>query len=72
MSFDPTIREAEVSLKLTLLRDVLDGKSALRLRGSDWFAWITAGASNVVLLTTDTGVAEPAQAIAGVCRLAAR
>ena len=30
----------------------------IRLRGSDWFSWATAGASNVVLLTTETGIAE--------------
>lgn len=30
----------------------------VRLRGTDWFAWITAGAANTVLLTSETGVAE--------------
>jgi Metallopeptidase family M24 len=32
--------------------------AGIRLRGADWFAWATCGGSNVVLLTTDTGVAE--------------
>ncbi len=30
----------------------------VRLRGSDWFAWATAGGSNTVLLASETGVAE--------------
>lgn len=53
-------RNAEVAAKLALLRDYLvqHGAVAIRLRGSDWFAWITAGGSNAVLHTTDTGVAE--------------
>jgi Xaa-Pro aminopeptidase len=34
------------------------GLGGVRLRGSDWFAWATCGGSNVVLLTTDIGVAE--------------
>ncbi|MBA2352589.1 MAG: M24 family metallopeptidase [Pseudomonadota bacterium] len=33
-------------------------QSVVRLRGCDWFSWITAGASNVVLLAADTGIAE--------------
>ncbi|RZA14057.1 MAG: M24 family metallopeptidase [Proteobacteria bacterium] len=32
--------------------------AGLRLRGADWFSWATAGGSNVILLTTDGGVAE--------------
>ena len=53
-------RSLEVAAKLALVRDCLDrhGAAAIRLRGSDWFAWITAGGSNAVLHTTDTGVAE--------------
>ena len=50
-------RLQEIDAKLKLIRGLLPGR-ALRLRGSDWFAWATAGASNVVLLTTDTGIAE--------------
>jgi Xaa-Pro aminopeptidase len=34
------------------------GASALRLRGVDWFAWATAGASNAVLITAEAGPAE--------------
>ncbi len=50
----------EVSCKLGLIRNALSetGASAVRLRGTDWFAWATAGASNTVLLAAETGVAE--------------
>lgn len=58
MSFDLATRDIEVSAKLAALRKVIGSNMAVRLRGSDWFAWATAGASNVVLLTTDTGIAE--------------
>lgn len=58
MIFDLPTREAEASQKLASLRAALPPDHALRLRGSDWFSWVTAGASNTVLLTTDTGVAE--------------
>ena len=53
-------RVAEVQAKLALLRACLDkaGAAAIRLRGIDWFAWITAGGSSAVLQTADTGVAE--------------
>ncbi|PSF37262.1 peptidase M24 [Aphanothece hegewaldii CCALA 016] len=51
---------AEVSHKLTIVRQMLEENElqGLRLRGTDWFAWITAGASNSVLLTAETGIAE--------------
>ncbi|BAY49051.1 peptidase M24 [Scytonema sp. HK-05] len=50
----------EVSTKLELIRQTLaeTETQGLRLRGTDWFAWATAGASNTVLLTAETGVAE--------------
>ncbi|NMG21129.1 M24 family metallopeptidase [Brasilonema bromeliae] len=50
----------EVSTKLELIRQTLieTEMQGLRLRGTDWFAWATAGASNTVLLTAETGVAE--------------
>ncbi|MBD2628005.1 M24 family metallopeptidase [Trichormus variabilis] len=50
----------EVSAKLELMRQTLaeNGVQAIRLRGTDWFAWATAGASHTVLLTSETGVAE--------------
>jgi Xaa-Pro aminopeptidase len=50
----------EVSTKLELIRQTLAENEAqgLRLRGTDWFAWATAGGSNTVLLTAETGVAE--------------
>ncbi len=50
----------EVSRKLELIRQALSETEAenVRLRGTDWFAWATTGASNTVLLTAETGVAE--------------
>jgi Xaa-Pro aminopeptidase len=50
----------EVSSKIELIRKALSENDAqgLRLRGTDWFAWATAGGSNTVLLTAETGVAE--------------
>lgn len=50
----------EVSFKLQTVRQILEENEVqgLRLRGTDWFAWISAGASNAVLLTAETGVAE--------------
>lgn len=53
-------RSAEVADKLALLRAQLaaTGAGAIRLRGVDWFAWVTAGGSSAVLQTTDGGVAE--------------
>ncbi|GAB1537792.1 M24 family metallopeptidase [Scytonema sp. NUACC21] len=50
----------EVSAKLEFIRQTLaeTGVQGLRLRGTDWFAWATAGASNTVLLAAETGVAE--------------
>jgi Xaa-Pro aminopeptidase len=51
---------SELDVKLSRVRDVLvkHGLGAVRLRGVDWFGWATCGGSNVVLLTTDVGVAE--------------
>jgi Xaa-Pro aminopeptidase len=53
-------RAAEVSDKLALLRAALAeaGAQAIRLRGTDWFAWATAGGDASVLLAADCGVAE--------------
>jgi Xaa-Pro aminopeptidase len=45
--------------------------TGVRLRGTDWFAWATCGASNVVLLTTDIGVAEVLVTREGVWALTA-
>ncbi|MGN6390459.1 MAG: M24 family metallopeptidase [Burkholderiaceae bacterium] len=55
-----TEKSAEISLKLARVRQWLRtmNAGALRLRGTDWFAWATAGGSNTVLLTAETGVAE--------------
>ncbi|MES1981308.1 MAG: M24 family metallopeptidase [Pseudomonadota bacterium] len=54
------VRIIEVEQKLAIMRSWLGstGASVLRLRGTDWFAWATAGGSNTVLLTAETGVAE--------------
>lgn len=51
---------SEVSSKLELIRNALSetGAKGVLLRGTDWFAWATAGGSNTVLLTAETGVAE--------------
>ena len=64
-------RAQEVAEKLALLRAVLieAGARAVRLRGSDWFAWATAGGSNVVLLTAETGVAEVLVTVDEACIL---
>ena len=53
-------RASEVAAKLALLREALaqSGAVALRLRGIDWFAWVTAGGSSAVLQAAETGVAE--------------
>lgn len=54
------VREQEVSEKLNWLRQSLaaTGTAGIRLRGTDWFSWATAGAAHTVLLTAETGVAE--------------
>ncbi len=60
MGRDPdAARSGELASKLVTMRSVLDehGLGALRLRGHDWFAWATGGASNVVV-ATEPGVAE--------------
>ncbi len=53
-------RLEEISKKLAVLRNMLQETDAagIRLRGTDWFAWATAGGSNTVLLAAETGVAE--------------
>ncbi|MBQ5948315.1 Xaa-Pro peptidase family protein [Massilia sp. ST3] len=53
-------RTAEVSDKLAVLRAALQqaGAGAIRLRGMDWFAWVTGGGSSAVLHAAETGVAE--------------
>jgi Xaa-Pro aminopeptidase len=53
-------RAAEISQKLEWMREALREANAagVRLVGVDWFAWATAGGSNVVLLTSEAGVAE--------------
>lgn len=50
----------EIAYKLAQMRTVLHatGAAGLRLRGTDWFSWATAGATHTVLLAAETGVAE--------------
>lgn len=50
----------EVAGKIELMRQALAEAKAggIRLRGTDWFAWATAGGENTVLLAAETGVAE--------------
>ena len=53
-------RAAELDAKLGVVREALVGQSldAVRLRGSDWFAWATCGGSSVVDSTLERGEAE--------------
>ncbi|GFO62193.1 M24 family metallopeptidase [Geomonas paludis] len=51
-------RAAEAAQKVRLIRESLCPDMAVRLKGIDWFAWITAGGSNEVLLAAETGIAE--------------
>ncbi|MBW4619881.1 MAG: M24 family metallopeptidase [Cyanosarcina radialis HA8281-LM2] len=53
-------RLEEVSAKLEVMQNTLQetASAGIRLRGTDWFAWAIAGASNMVLLAAETGVAE--------------
>jgi Xaa-Pro aminopeptidase len=53
-------RAGEITGKLATMRRWLNitRAGAIRLRGTDWFSWATAGGSNAVLLTSESGVAE--------------
>jgi Xaa-Pro aminopeptidase len=50
----------EVEAKLRSVRDALatHDLAAVRLKGVDWFSWVTGGASSVVLLAAEVGAAE--------------
>lgn len=50
----------ELDHKLSVIRNTLreTGATGLRLRGTDWFSWATAGATHTVLLAAETGGAE--------------
>lgn len=50
----------ELADKLTTVREHLRAAAltGVRLRGVDWFAWISAGGSSAVLLASEVGVAE--------------
>ncbi|MFN2546960.1 MAG: M24 family metallopeptidase [Myxococcales bacterium] len=50
----------ELERKLAIVRAAMRGAGlkGVRLRTTAWFAWATCGGSNVVLLTSDSGVAE--------------
>ena len=60
-------RAEEVAAKLATVRRACaaEGLGGVRLRGVDWFAWVTAGGSSVVLLTDEVGVAEVLVTAAG-------
>lgn len=60
-----TARAAEVADKVESIQSWLGEGRALRLRGIDWFAWITAGASSAVLLAAETGIAEVVVTLGG-------
>lgn len=51
-------RATEAAGKIRLMRETLGAERVLRLRGIDWFAWITAGGASEVLLAAETGIAE--------------
>jgi Xaa-Pro aminopeptidase len=51
-------RAEEVAFKMNSVQKLLGERRAARLRGTDWFAWMTAGGSNAVLLAAETGTAE--------------
>lgn len=53
-----TARAEEMAGKIRLVRELLGEGKVLRLKGIDWFSWITAGGSNEVLLAAETGIAE--------------
>ncbi len=55
-----TDRRQEATRKIAVMQQWLadSGADAIRLRGTDWFAWATAGGSNTVLMAAETGVAE--------------
>ena len=57
---------SEIGTKLGILRDALAGTGAdgVRLRGVDWFAWITGGGDSSVLLGVEEGVAEALDVVA--------
>lgn len=50
----------EIKRKLKSLRSLMSEHDieSLRLKGVDWFSWITGGGSNVVIFTSESGVAE--------------
>jgi Xaa-Pro aminopeptidase len=50
----------ELSAKLAIVRETLEQQrlDGIRLRGHDWFAWLTCGGSNAVLLASEHGVGE--------------
>ena len=53
------VAEAELGAKLAVVRAQLApaGLAAIRLRGADWFAWLTGG-SSIVDTSSELGVAE--------------
>lgn len=62
-----TSRYQEVQEKVLTVQRVLGAGGAARLRGIDWFAWISAGGSSAVLLAAETGIAEVVVTPQGGC-----
>ena len=55
-----TVAGTELDTKLAIVRAELAANdlAAVRLRGSDWFAWLTCGGTSVVDSSSEGGVAE--------------
>lgn len=53
-------RSQEIRHKLNLVRQSMSQRdvSLVRLRGTDWFSWVTGGSDATVLLASEIGVAE--------------
>ncbi|GFO68181.1 hypothetical protein GMLC_17600 [Geomonas limicola] len=60
-------RHQEVQDKVSCVQRAIGEGGTARLRGIDWFAWITAGGSSAVLLTAETGIAEVLVTPQGAC-----
>jgi Xaa-Pro dipeptidase len=75
---DPAARKVEVERRLAIVRDLVRGKGAAGalLSSRRDFAWLTAGGSNHVLLSSEIGVASvlvtPTEAVVLTTRIEAR
>jgi Xaa-Pro aminopeptidase len=57
---ETTAIAGESRAKLAIVHEAITAHdlSAIRLRGADWFAWLTCGASSVIDTSAEAGVAE--------------